>query len=211
MTTTDYSLPMFPLEHPVLPSQLVPLTLFEPRYLALAEYLKQQPEPEFGIVGIQRGREVGGDDVRADVGVVARVLELSPLPDDRWRLVATTTRRIRVTAWLADAPFPWATVSDWPDEFDGDLANDLDRVVQAVAQLLDAAQRHHRIPGLEMPSVDPDQPDLALWRLVAFCGLGPLDSLELLEIPTGRLRAQRAIELIDLRRELVDGLGPDER
>ena len=76
-----YELPMFPLEHPVVPGQVIPLMLFEPRYLALATHLGQTTEAEFGVVGIERGREVGGEDVRGDVAVVARVLELGQLPD----------------------------------------------------------------------------------------------------------------------------------
>ena len=50
-----YELPMFPLEHPVLPGQLIPLQLFETRYLALAERLHGEIEADFGIVGIERG------------------------------------------------------------------------------------------------------------------------------------------------------------
>ncbi|MBQ89716.1 MAG: hypothetical protein CL433_12905, partial [Acidimicrobiaceae bacterium] len=101
-----YELPMFPLEHPVLPGQLIPLQLFEPRYLTLAEHLQGEIEADFGIVGIERGREVGGDDVRASVGVVGRVLEMVSLPDGRMSLVAVGTRRVRVDEWLDDAPYP---------------------------------------------------------------------------------------------------------
>ncbi|NDH88444.1 MAG: hypothetical protein EBY61_07465, partial [Actinobacteria bacterium] len=86
--------------------------LFEPRYLALAEHLHGEVEADFGIVGIERGREVGGDDVRADVGVVARVLEMSSLPDGRVSIVAVGTRRVRVDDWLDDAPYPRAMVTE---------------------------------------------------------------------------------------------------
>ena len=67
--TSSYDLPMFPLESPIVPGQPIPLHLFEPRYRVLGRHLAQLDEPEFGIVGIARGREVGGDDVRSDVGV----------------------------------------------------------------------------------------------------------------------------------------------
>ena len=80
---------MFPLEHPVVPGQVIPLMLLS-RYLALATHLGQTTEAEFGVVGIERGREVGGEDVR-DVAVVARVLELGSFPDGRVSLVAGAT------------------------------------------------------------------------------------------------------------------------
>ena len=56
-----YPLAMFPLEQPVLPGAVVPLHVFEPRYRALARDLEAAEEAEFGIVGITRGREVGGE------------------------------------------------------------------------------------------------------------------------------------------------------
>ncbi|MDG1367143.1 MAG: LON peptidase substrate-binding domain-containing protein, partial [Acidimicrobiales bacterium] len=74
---------MFPLESPILPGQPIPLHLFEPRYRQLAHDLAQVGEPEFGIVGIARGREIGGEDVRTDVGVVARVVQSEEQADGR--------------------------------------------------------------------------------------------------------------------------------
>ena len=151
-----YELPMFPLEHPVLPGQLIPLQLFEPRYLALAEHLQGEVEADFGIVGIERGREVGGDDVRADGGVVVRVLEMSSLPDGRVSIVAVGTRRVRVDDWLDDAPYPRAMVTDWPDDVVEDgLARAAANLAAAVHALVDAARRNQ--PGLdvEVPSIDP--------------------------------------------------------
>ena len=49
---------MFPLEHPVLPGQLIPLSSSN-RGTWLAERLHGEIEADFSIVGIERGREVG--------------------------------------------------------------------------------------------------------------------------------------------------------
>ena len=65
---------------------------------------------------IERGWEVGGGDQRADVGVVARMVQVDALDDGRYAVVAVGTRRIRVNAWLPDDPYPLADVDDWPDE-----------------------------------------------------------------------------------------------
>ena len=65
--SAGYELAMFPLESPVVPGQPVPLHIFEPRYRQLAADLQDRDDPEFGIVGIERGREVGGADVRTDL------------------------------------------------------------------------------------------------------------------------------------------------
>ncbi len=207
-----YELPMFPLEHPVLPGQLIPLQLFEPRYLALAEHLQSEVEADFGVVGIERGREVGGDDVRADVGVVVRVLEMSSLPDGRVSIVAVGTRRVRVDDWLDDAPYPRAMVTDWPDDV---IEDGLDiaaaNLAAAVHALVDAARRNQ--PGLdvEVPPIDPDHLDTSIWRLIAFSGLGPLDTAALLRATDPVARSASACMIIDERRELLDALGDNDR
>ena len=207
-----YALPMFPLEHPVLPGQLIPLQLFEPRYLALAEHLRGELEADFGIVGIERGREVGGDDVRADAGVVVRVLEMGDLPDGRVSLLAVGTRRIRVNEWLGDAPYPRAMVTDWPDEVvEEGLEIAAANLASAVHALVDAARRNQ--PGLEVevPAIDPDHLDTSIWRLITFSGLGPLDTAALLRTPDPIIRSARACAIIDERRELLDALGDNGR
>ncbi len=207
-----YALPMFPLEHPVLPGQLIPLQLFEPRYLALAEHLRGELEADFGIVGIERGREVGGDDVRADAGVVVRVLEMGDLPDGRVSLLAVGTRRIRVNEWLGDAPYPRAMVTDWPDDVvEEGLEIAAANLASAVHALLDAARRNQ--PGLEVevPAIDPDHLDTSIWRLITFSGLGPLDTAALLRTPDPIIRSARACAIIDERRELLDALGDNGR
>lgn len=206
-----YELPMFPLEHPVLPGQLIPLMPFEPRYLALAEHLQNEMEPDFGIVGIERGREVGGEDDRSDVGVVARVLEMGALPDGRITLVATGTRRIRIAEWLDDAPYPLAMVEDWPDEV---VADGLDiaaaNLASAVHALVETATRQQPDLDVEVPPIDPDHLDTSIWRLIAFSGLGPLDVAALLRETDPISRSKTACRLIDDRRELLDALGGDD-
>ena len=57
---------------------------------------------------IERGSEVGGGDVRTNVGTVARIVASQSLPDGRAFLVTVGTRRIRVTEWLEDEPYPRA-------------------------------------------------------------------------------------------------------
>ena len=201
---------MFPLEHPVVPGQVIPLMLFEPRYLALADHLADLDEPDFAIVGIERGREVGGDEVRADVGVVTRVLELGSLPDGRRTLVAAGTRRVRVEDWLDDDPYPRALVSDWPDDLVDGLPGAVDELTAAVDGLLDLARQRQPDLDLERPANDPDHLDTTIWRLIAFAGLGPLDTADLLRAPDAVTRARAAAALVDERRSLLDALGEDD-
>lgn len=108
-------IPMFPLGTVLLPGVVLPLHVFEPRYQQLVRDCLDSAPHEFGVVLIDRGSEVGGGDTRADVGVVATMLQVAALDAGRFALVSVGTRRIRVNEWLPDDPYPRADVEDWPD------------------------------------------------------------------------------------------------
>lgn len=209
----SYELAMFPLEHAVLPTTVVPLHVFEPRYRALAAAVTALDEPEFGIAPIERGREVGGDDVRSDVGVVARVVEAEEFPDGRWGLVVVGTRRIRVREWLPDDPHPRALVEDWPDE---DAADYRDRLGDsAMAGIVDAVDRIRATverlrPGAVVPppALD-DDPALATWQAAVFAQLTPYDATALLRTPGAADRRDRAEALIVDRAEVLEALADE--
>src|SRR5215210_7826858 len=108
---------MFPLGTVLFPGAYLSLHVFEPRYRALVQACLDGT-PEFGVVLIERGSEVGGGDSRFDVGCVARIIEAGESPDGRWALGTVGTRRVRVREWLPEAPFPRADLEDWPDALD---------------------------------------------------------------------------------------------
>jgi Lon protease-like protein len=109
------TMPMFPLGTVLLPGVLLPLHVFEPRYQQLVRDCLEAPQPEFGVVLIDRGSEVGGGDTRSDVGVVARMLQVAAMDAGRFAVITVGTRRIRITRWLHDNPYPRAEVEEWPD------------------------------------------------------------------------------------------------
>ena len=101
----DGRLPMFPLGSVLVPSAGLPLHVFEPRYRALVQDCLAG-DREFGVVLIERGSEVGGDDVRTSVGTVARIVEATELPDGRWAVAAVGVRRVRVRQLAARRSVP---------------------------------------------------------------------------------------------------------
>ena len=134
---------MFPLGSVLLPGMLLPLHVFEDRYrqmvddvLAASAGGRERPA-EFGVCLIERGSEVGGGDVRSDVGCMARILEGQQTDDGRWALLSVGDRRVRITEWLVDDPYPMAIVEDWPDPAmptpPDDQLDDIERTVRRVA------------------------------------------------------------------------------
>ena len=174
---------MFPLGSVLLPSVFLPLHVFEPRYRALVKDALDG-DREFGVVLIERGSEVGGGDVRTDVGCVARIVEAVETHDGRWAIGALGTRRVRVTDWLPDAPYPRAEVEQWDDEGPGgDVLGD--RYDETVATL-------RRVLGLraELGEGGPpattelaDDPVLGSYQTAALAPMGPMDQQRALAAP----------------------------
>jgi uncharacterized protein len=182
-------LPIFPLGTAVLPTQVLPLHVFEPRYRVLMEVLTDPSSSgELGVVLIERGSEVGGGDVRVNIGTVVHLIEAEPLPDGRWLAVFAGSHRFRVSSWLPDDPYPQGEVDEIADapweSGDGDALAIAELAVREVlglaAQLGEPAVR----PGFVL-SANPAQ---AAWELCAIAPLGPLDRQRLLEAPTHRAR-----------------------
>src|SRR6188768_1358294 len=128
-------MPMFPLGTALLPGAVLPLHVFEPRYRQMVHDILSEDvdAPEFGVVMIERGREVGGGDTRTGVGTVARVVDMRALADGRYALVAVGAERLRVNAWLPDDPYPLADIDPWSDDDRGVV--DLDEATQAIETL----------------------------------------------------------------------------
>jgi Lon protease-like protein len=113
-----------PLGTVLLPGQVLPLHIFELRYRVLMrELTAPDAVPEFGVVLIERGHEVGGGDERVAVGTVARVAKAQELADGRWMVAAAGTTRFRVGTWLPDQPYPCAEIVELPDEADPDAGD----------------------------------------------------------------------------------------
>jgi Lon protease-like protein len=194
-------MPMFPLGTVLFPYALLPLHVFEPRYRLMTRRV-MAGDREFGVVLIERGSEVGGGDARFDVGTVARIVQANELPDGRFALATVGIRRVRVSRWLPDDPFPRAEVSGLHDGpvVETDIAA-RGRVVDALSALTALARRvDTRIA--ELPEIAED-PARAAYEIAALAPIGPLDAQRVLEAPdTGdRLRlleeviAERAADL----------------
>ncbi|HEY6698905.1 MAG TPA: LON peptidase substrate-binding domain-containing protein, partial [Acidimicrobiales bacterium] len=108
--------PMFPLGTVLVPGMVLPLHVFEPRYRSMVVDSRRQHDGTFGIVLIERGSEVGGGDVRTDVGTLARIVRAEELPDGRWILGVLGIHRIRVERWLPDDPYPRAEIHEWAEQ-----------------------------------------------------------------------------------------------
>lgn len=191
-------LPVFPLGAPVLPTQILPLHVFEDRYRVLMETLTGVGSAaEMGVVLIERGSEVGGGDVRVGVGTVTHLIESERLPDGRWVAIFAGSHPFLVERWLDDDPYPQAVVTERADEeWDPADAPRLAAAEEAVRKALGLAGELGEPVGPPGFSISRD-PAVAAWELCARAPLGAIDRQRLLEAPDRSERLALLAELAD--------------
>ena len=69
-----YDLPIFPLNAVLYPGGVLPLKIFEQRYMTMASECIRDGKP-FGVCLIEKGKEVGGPALPHMVGVEARIVD----------------------------------------------------------------------------------------------------------------------------------------
>lgn len=201
-------LPMFPLGTVLMPTQVLPLHIFEPRYRELMRQLTEPESPrELGVVLIERGHEVGGGDQRVAVGTVGRLAAAQQSPDGRWMALFAGAGRFRVVEWLPDDPYPQARVEDLPEpEWDPADGPALARAEELVRETLALAAElgEAAVPaGFELG----DDPAERTWQLCAAAPLGPFDRQRLLEAPRSVRLATLVEQVADARQMLAFRLG----
>jgi Lon protease-like protein len=137
-TVRDF--PLFPLGLVALPSELIPLHIFEERYKTMIGRCRSEPT-EFGIVWM-------ADDGLRTIGCACEIAEvLEELEDGRINLVARGTRPFRIEARQDELPYPAGTVeflTDQEEAADDEAARE---AREAYAELV--RQATDRTPDME--------------------------------------------------------------
>lgn len=185
-------LPIFPLGTVLLPGGLLPLRVFEPRYVTLLGDIAE--DPEFGSVLIERGSEVGGGDERMPLGTIAQIISRTAR-GAQIDIVVVGTKRFEVTEWLEDAPYPRANVSILEEP--ASETDDAGRVVALTEQWRQLSEELTRSAHQGLAPLDQLVTDPALFsfQAAALAPIGSLDRYRILAAPTPaeRLEALTAI------------------
>ena len=187
MGETVERFPLFPLGIVLLPSEVVPLHIFEERFkLMIGECL--ETDGEFGIVWLS-------DDGLRDVGCTARVSQvLKEIEDGRLNILVAGGRPFRLLRRIEDMAYPAGDV---------ELLEDADSApeVEAEAELLElASQAHERYADLvehvtdERPSPD-DLEDLDAYGMAATIEFDAAPKQDLLELRSERERLAQVRDL----------------
>lgn len=192
---SDVTIPMFPLSLVLFPGQILPLHIFESRYRTMVEEIIDAGR-KFGVVLIERGSEVGGGETRKDVGTLAEIIDAEKSSDGRWLLITKGMKRIRISKWLEDSPYPRAEISSVEDEESVNCdreewlktVNHMRRVLAIFAELGDNVS-----PFTIEISEDPL---LGSYEMSSIIPVTPFDSQKLLEADSVKKRCDLLKEFL---------------
>ena len=183
---TSLEVPLFPLNTVLFPGGVLPLRIFEPRYVDMVKRCMREGSV-FGVVLIRKGVEAGGGATAHSVGTLAQIVDFDQLPDKLLGITTRGTRRFRcVSTRVQDDGLNVARI----EALDVDLAVSLPDEFVRYAQLLEQALPQM---GDFYKHLEPHYEDAA-WvggRLAEVLPIPLSDKQALLEIddPLERLRA----------------------
>ena len=173
---------LFPLGIVLLPTERVPLHVFEERYKELIGECIDE-DGEFGLVYAQ------GDEL-ADIGTSARVAQvLTRFPDGRLNVLVEGGVRFHLDELTTGRSFQTAIVSALEDEEEPAEQESVDRAFEQFARL-------REITGSDVEVPEHSEPQLS-FALAGKVELPAEDKLRLLADLSERSRMTRVCELFD--------------
>ena len=172
---------LFPLELVLLPTERVPLHIFEPRYKELiGECLRSGHE--FGLL-------LEDESGRRDIGTRAAVVEVLQVFDDgRMNVVVEGRRRFRLVELTAGREFLTGEVEPVEDDPDPAPPEEVEAALGVFRRLVEVAES------------DVDEPDPAVgdlsFELASRVDFGHELKQEILELRSERRRLKRLVEIL---------------
>jgi len=200
-----HSLPLFPLGTVLFPGGVLPLRIFEVRYLDMVGKCRKADAP-FGVVSLTSGSEVrkpGADaESFAAIGTLATIREFESPQSGLLQIECVGTQRFRVRETELQKHGLWvAEVEAVAEDVALEIPDDLRHTAVALQRLVETLEERRRAQGPEavrLPIAQPYRFDDCGWVANRWCELVPMQ-LEL---------RQRLMELDSplMRLELVGDL-----
>lgn len=195
MSATDFWLPLFPLKTVLFPDGILPLKVFEARYIDMIRECMKDNAP-FGVVLIKSGQEVGNAAEPEEVGCLAHITgwDMETLGVMMLRTQGGERFRIRQTRVLPDQRLEARVEMIAPDSPApaSDIHVTCAKTLKIVIDDVNAKGRAEQGSGFVSPFSHPIRLDSASWVANRWC--------EILPIP---LKArQKLLELLDTESRL---------
>ena len=180
---------LFPLPVVLVPTERIPLYIFEPRYRELiGECL--ETDGEFGLV------LATGDGAVHEIGTRARVAAVvETLDDGAMNVVVEGGERFRLLELTQGRSFQTGLVEEVVDDDEPVDEDDAERAIEVFRDLAAAAESEVDVP-------DADSPDL-VWELAARVDFGVEPKQEILASTSPPERMRRLVEVLQTSLDAV--------
>jgi Lon protease-like protein len=139
---------LFPLPIVLVPTERIPLHIFEPRYKELIDECTELGE-EFGLV------LATGDGAVHEIGTRARVVQVVELLDDgSTNIIVEGGERFRLLELTSGRAFTTGTVEQVLDDDEPALAADVERALELFTELAEVSESDVDVPDPLSPLFD---------------------------------------------------------
>ena len=185
-------LPLFPLRTVLFPGAILPLRIFEQRYLNMVRDCARG-DTGFGVCLIREGEEAVSPVKTAQVGTHAQVVDWYTLDDGLLGISTVGTRRfITDSVWQEDDGLYKARIALLPEP-------EPRPVPEAYSVLSDVLARFMEKVGAQYPQSTPDDLQDAVWvgyRLAELLPLSWVEKQHMLELDDPVERLQQLLDIM---------------
>ena len=200
------SLPLFPLGTVLFPGGLLPLRIFEVRYLDMIGKCHKAGSP-FGVVSLTQGSEVRRAGAEAEsfaaLGTLAVIREFEMPQSGLMQIECIGTQRFRVRSSELQKYGLWtAEVESVPDDVALEVPADLQHTANALRRLVGTLEERRRMEGDEsvrLPIAQPYRFDDCGWVANRWCELLPMQpelKQRLMELDSPLMRLELVSDLL---------------
>lgn len=180
---------LFPLPIVLVPTERIPLHIFEPRYVELISECVETGEP-FGLVLST------GDGAVHEIGTRATVEQvLETLEDGRMNVVVEGRDRFRLLELTSGRSFATGLVEEVDDVDEPAESEDAERALEVFRELAEAAESDVDVPDSSLPQLD--------FELAARVDFAVESKQDLLATTSPRVRMKKLIDFLQTALEAV--------
>ncbi|MDQ3930414.1 MAG: LON peptidase substrate-binding domain-containing protein [Chloroflexota bacterium] len=201
---TIFNVPLFPLSTALFPRMPLPLHIFEERYKEMIRDLRLWGN-RFCVALIREGTEVGDHADPYMVGCLAELVNLRPLADEKYNLVAMGVERVRILSIdSVSKSYLIGEVELWPDE--GSQA-DAPLVARASRLFMEYAGYLMDLSGDRLGEFTlPAEPDTLSYVLATALQIASPERQRLLEMPGCAQRLKAEVRIMQAEMPVLHAL-----
>jgi len=190
-------LPLFPLPLVLLPNELLPLHIFEPRYRQMFADIALEKNM-FGVTYFNPQESFIEKPLADTIGCVAEVRESQQMPDGRSNLLSIGVIRYRLLDYVETSdPYLVGEVEFFEDfEEETDLLKPLTEEVAELFKRIASAAHKISDKRAAFPDISQTEPQALSFLVTAAFNLQPDFKYQLLEMPSTTQRLTRLREIL---------------